>query len=796
MQTLLRDNWKFIKEDVKEAYSGTYDDSQWRTGRVPHDYAIEGPFRPDNDRQVREVVADGIMKPIVHVGRTGGLPIADPAWYRRRFYISGNTRHAFLEFDGVMSNSTVYVNGVKCGGRIYGYSSFSVDISSAVRRGEENVVAVSLRPEPSSSRWYTGAGIYRNVRLEEKQEIYFPYCPIFVRTEIKHGCAYIDADIKVKNSSLPYEIHIGLYDMEGREVASEIKKSKNPDMYAVFQLKEFHRWHIRRGYLYRLKAAVYSEGILQDTCETTFGIRSITFDSNQGFVLNGERVKLQGVCMHHDLGALGAAFHRAAAERQLKKLMDIGINAYRCAHNPPDPQILDLCDQYGILVMDEAFDEWTISKVKNGYSKYFNECALADLSDMIHRDRNHPSVIMWSVGNEILEQREENGWKIARYLHQICKREDPTRPTTAGLSMTLDAFRTGLADEVDLAGINYKPHLYAQLHRDYPNAVLYGSENGSTVSSRGFFRQPAKIEHPVAAKEDFRESSYDLASPNWAYPIEREFLAQDQYEYVFGQFVWTGFDYLGEPTPYRNNWPARSSYFGIFDLSGMEKSRAYLFMSKWTDRAFIHLMPHWNWEAGQLIDVHAYTSFDEAELFLNGKSLGVRRKDPKDEIRSHRLIWEKVPYEPGELKAVASGVPDAVDIVKTAREPSAIELIPERLQMRGDGEDLVYVRCRIVDAAGTLCPLAETSLRFAVDGAGVYLAADNGNPASDRTFSEPYCTSFSGQCMVIIQSKPDSAGAARLTVTAEGLGTGTAVIDVMPQKAESTGKEPKRKEME
>lgn len=770
-------DWKFIKDNVDGAFEENFDDSNWRTIRIPHDYAVEGPFNPENDKQVQEVIADGILKPIVHVGRTGALPIADCAWYRRKFTVKKDTKRAFLEFDGVMSNSTIYVNGKKCGGRVYGYSSFSVDITNCMKVGQENTLAVFVDPKPSSSRWYTGAGIYRDVRLVEKQDVYLPYCPVFVRSTVKKGSAYIDIDVDVCNYDNRYELEYIIYDEDGNIVSSEKKLYSTDKAYNIFKLDDFKYWNVYNAYLYNLKVILSIDGVIYDEYNTEFGIRTIEFDSNKGFLLNGKVTKINGVCMHHDLGALGGAFNRVAAERQIKKLIDIGVNGYRCAHNPPDPQVLELCDRYGLLVMDEAFDEWTIAKVKNGYSNHFEKCAEEDLTDMIRRDRNHPSIIMWSIGNEILEQQEEDGWKVTRYLHNICKKVDSTRPTTAGLSMTLDAFKNGLAEEVDLAGINYKPHLYETLHKEYPNVVLFGSETGSTVSSRGFFRQPAVVEHPVEAKEDFKESSYELASPNWAYPIERELIAQEKYDYVFGHFVWTGFDYLGEPTPYRNNWPARSSYFGIYDLAGMKKDRAYLFMSCWTDKKFIHLLPHWNWNEGQLIDVHAYSNYDKAELFLNGKSLGIQSKNPDDEIGSHRIIWKGVPFESGELKVVAVENPEVTDVVRTAGKPYRVEIKPEKYEIMCDGDDLVYVECTIVDENGTTCPNAELKLNFDVQGAGEYLASDNGNQASSRTFSEKYCETFSGKCMVIIRSIKGQCGEIHLNVTSDELGEQSVILE-------------------
>ncbi len=775
--------WKFIREDVKNAHLENFDDSHWREVRVPHDYAIEGPFHPDHGKQITEVIADGILKPRVHVDRTGALPITEKAWYRKKFFVQPNTKKVFLEFDGVMSNSKVYVNGHKYDGRVYGYSSFSVDVSDSVKRGQENTLAVSVSPEDTSSRWYTGAGIYREVRLIEKADHYFPYCPLRVTTEIKNNKAFIDVEANLVNPTQNVEIEFVIMDREGKIVGSSRKHCYINSVYEVFKLNSYRYWGIWNSYLYTITARILIDNKEVDSYQTRFGIRTIEFDSNKGFMINGTVTKIKGVCMHHDLGALGAAFNKSAAERQIEKLIQLGVNGYRCAHNPPAPEVLDLCDEYGLVVMDEAYDEWQIKKVKNGYGKHFDKWAKKDLTDMIRRDRNHPSVIMWSIGNEILEQREEDGYKIARYLHRICKQEDPTRPTTAGLSMTEDAFRTGVAFEVDLAGVNYKPHLYEQLHMKYPNVILYGSETGSTVSSRGYCDQTASIEHPIKPKSNLKESSFDLGSPNWAYPYEREFLAQDQYPFVFGEFVWTGFDYIGEPTPYRNHFPARSSYFGIYDSAGMEKDRVYSFKSKWTDEKFIHLMPHWNWEDGDIVDVHAYSSCDKVELFLNDKSLGIAKKDSKDETKSHRFIWSAIPYEKGVLRAVSVDNPSITATMQTAREPYTVLVEPEKVVISADGDALCYIRCTIVDKEGTVCPCSDIQLNFSVTGPIEYIAADSGYQADERTFGEPYCKTLSGKCMVIIRSIKDKPGTGILTVTSE-LGTQTAEIDTVAGKVQ------------
>ncbi len=769
MITVLKYDWKFIKAENINASAKEFDDKSWRTVRVPHDYAVEGPFCEENDRQVTEIVADGITEPMVLTGRTGGLPIGEKAWYRRKFEVSRTAKNIFLEFDGVMSNAEVYVNGEFCGSRHYGYSSFSVDITKFIKRGKNNVLAVSVNPENSSSRWYPGAGIYREVRLVEKDVMYFNYCPAYVRAQVKNGCAFVDVDLSVCNGEQDYDIVYEITNEAGEVVTTDTVNYATGSAYNVFKLKEFTCWDVLKPYLYNLSVSIKKKNKIYDTYNVNFGIRTIEYSADKGLFINGNYVKLNGVCMHHDLGPLGAAFNKAAARRQIEKLIGIGVNAYRTSHNPPAPEVLDLCDEYGLLVMDEAFDTWKIQKVNNGYGKYFDTDSELDVVSMIKRDRNHPCIIIWSIGNEILEQSDKDGWKVARYLHNICKKEDPTRPTTAGYDQTISAFKNGLADEVDIAGINYKPHLYESLHKDYPHIPLYGSETSSCVSSRGEFYLPAEIEIPAPVRKSLQVASYDLSAPPWAYYPEREFFAQDKCDYVLGEFVWTGFDYLGEPTPYRDSWPSRSSYFGIFDLVGIEKSRAYSYMCKWTDKKVLYLFPHWNWNDGDLIDVHAYSSYHEVELFLNGKSLGVSTLDPSDEIRKYRHVWQIIPFEAGELKAVSVSYPKITCTVNTAGAPYSVLVEPERTEITADGDDVVFVRCTIVDEKGNLCPTANVKLDFEVSGAGEYLASDAGNAASTRVFSETYCDTFNGMCMAVIRSIKDTTGEITLKVSAENM---------------------------
>ncbi|MFI3212485.1 MAG: glycoside hydrolase family 2 TIM barrel-domain containing protein [Eubacteriales bacterium] len=777
MKNLIYD-WKFMKGEVNDAEKVSFDDSNWRTVRVPHDYAIEGPFSLENDKQIQEVIADGIEEPIVHTGRTGGLPICDHAWYRKTFYVESIAKKVFLEFDGVMSHSNIYVNGIHCGGRIYGYSSFCIDISEACVRGEDNLLAVSVQPEHTASRWYSGAGIYRNVRLVEKGNSYFPYQPAYIISKEEQDGVTISCELDVVCEEKNSCIELTIFDQEGVGVVSEKVEINQKKVNHKFFLETYNRWNVLDSYLYKMEAKLLVNNKEVDCNEIKFGIRTLQFDANKGLFVNGIYTKLKGVCLHHDAGALGAAVNKSVICRQLKKLMSIGVNAVRCTHNPPAVELLDLCDEFGLVVIDEAYDEWQIKKVENGYGKYFDTCGEEDLVSMIRRDRNHPCIIMWSIGNEILEQDRKDGWKIARKLHEICHREDDTRPTTAGFSMTVQAFENGLCDEVDIVGVNYKPHLYETFHQKYPNAILYGSETASTISSRGEYYLPVVTTNNPVIRDNYQVSSYDLESPPWAYYAEKEFKVQDEFDYLLGEFVWTGFDYLGEPTPYREEWPSRSSYFGIFDLAGMEKDRSYSYKSRWTDEKVLHIFPHWNWQEGDIVEVHAYSSFDEVELFLNGKSLGISKKNLNDELLRHRHIWKDIAYVPGEIKAVAVADQTIVDVRKTAGEARKIVVEPERKMLCADGEDVVYIACSIVDEDGNLCPNDTSKMEFEVVGAGEYLAADSGDATDIRTFSEPFCHVFHGKCMVIVRSIYGRTGDLELHVKVEGMDEVVAYIKV------------------
>ncbi|MFI3207438.1 MAG: glycoside hydrolase family 2 TIM barrel-domain containing protein, partial [Clostridia bacterium] len=739
-----------------------FDDSNWENVRVPHDYAVNGGFSQENDKQIISVFQDDIHKAITHIGRTGGLPIDEEGWYRKNFSVSENAKKIFLEFDGVMSKSTIYINGKICHKQIYGYTSFSVDITDFCEKGE-NLLAVNLKPSGTSSRWYSGAGIYREVRIVEKNESFFPYNAGFIIPEIKGNVAYVECNLDVINFSENCYINYKITDKFGKIVAQNTNNSNSPQL---FKLNGFAKWNVLDSYLYTLEAKLCKDDKVLDTYKTKFGFRSLKFDAQKGFFINDKSVKLNGVCLHHDLGALGAAFNKSAAQRQIEKLIDIGVNSIRTSHNPPDPQFLDLCDEYGILVIDEAFDEWKSLKVTNGYGHYFEECAKADLTAMIRRDRNHPCVIMWSIGNEVFEETMRNGWAYSKYLSDICKQEDRTRAVTAGVPRPWEAFKNGFCDFLDVVGINYRPQMYEKLHNEYPNVPLYASETCSCVSSRGEYYLSHNLENIFIPRDNLQINSNDLESCTNGYYPEREFFFQDKHDFICGEYVWTGFDYIGEPSPYREEWPSRSSYFGIFDLCGLAKDRAYSYKTKWTDKEVMHLFPHWNWNEGDVIDMHCYSNYDEVELFVNGKSVGISVKNKENDVLRHRHIWRDVKFVKGEVTAVSVRNPLVYHTIKTAGKANKIILKPEKKVIKADGEELVYVECIAVDKDENFVPKADFRLDFAVKGAE-YLASDAGDATSTRVFNEKFCNLYNGKCVVIIRSEKDKKGQIELLVKSE-----------------------------
>jgi len=772
------EGWRFLKADASGAEQADFDDAAWRALNLPHDWAIEGPF-------------DSKYNP-----ETGGLPIFGTAWYRKHFTIPTDGRGKFysIEIDGAMSNSTVWLNGHKLGGRPYGYSSFELELTPHLNFGGENVIAVRLAPEDESSRWYPGAGIYRNVWLVSTGPVHVAHWGTYITTpEVSNASATVAIRNEIRNQSAQaasVSVETAILDASNKQVSRQSADATIPaGQTSAVPLKltvaSPQRWDVSRPYLYQAVTTVRQGTEVLDRYVTPFGIRTIEFTREQGFLLNGRHLKIQGVCNHHDLGALGAAVSRRAIERQLEIMKSMGVNGIRTSHNPPAPELLEACDRMGLVVMDEAFDMWRIPKKRNGYSKYFADWAETDMRDMIRRDRNHPSIILWSIGNEIPEQNKANGWETAKMLSGIAHEEDSTRPTTSAMNEWEDAIKNHFADQVDVKGFNYQPMHYAKIQDEHLKWVIYGSETASCVSSRGVYHLPlASFEKDPS----LQVSSYDTVAPPWAMCPDVEFAAQERLPNVLGEFVWTGFDYLGEPTPYgsRKEWPSRSSYFGIVDLAGFPKDRYYLYKSEWTSDPLVHVLPHWNWPGreGQMIPVMAYTNAEEVELFLNGKSLG-RKKRGTDTVvipvgqnvtparkftSKFRLEWE-VPYQPGTLRAVAytGGAEVASDEVHTAGRPASIRLTPDRAQIRADGEDLSFITVRIEDKDGNLCPLADDLVHFRLEGPGTIAAVDNGNAASVESFQADHRKAFSGMALLIVRSQARQAGPIQVRATSDGL---------------------------
>jgi beta-galactosidase len=779
------EGWKFFRGDAPQAERPELDDSQWASLRLPHDWAIEGPF----DRNINP--------------HTGALPISGTGWYRKTFTLPAEHRGRYvsIEFDGAMANARVWFNGVELGSRPYGYIGFSFDLAPHARfGGEPNTLAVRLSPEPSSSRWYPGAGIYRNVWLETSGAVHVDRWGTFVKTpEISTGKASVVVETVVRNRrdvAARVRVRSSIRDHTGAEVSrqdvpADVPAAGTRPTTTRLTLRKPRLWDIDQPYLYSLVTEISDGKVVTDRYVTPFGVRSIAFDPDKGFMLNGRRVRLQGVCLHHDLGALGAAVNRRATERQLEIMKAAGVNAIRTSHNPPSPEQLEYADRLGLLVIDEMFDVWKTPKVPNGYNKHFEEWSERDTRDMVRRDRNHPSIIMWSIGNEVPEQNQPNGAAEAARLSSLIRAEDPTRPTTAAFDKWREAIRNELTEQVDIVGFNYKPMHYREILQAHPKWMIYASESASCVSSRGVYHLPIEKydKHP-----SLQLSSYDIISPWWANCPDVEFAAQDALPAVLGEFVWTGFDYLGEPSPYFNgkpeetaaDWPSRSSYFGMVDLAGFPKDRYYLYQSRWSSKPMVHVLPHWNWEgrAGESIPVMAYSNAQEVELQLNGRSLGRKRrgaetfrmpvaKNVSETLTfesPYRLVWQ-VPYAPGTLTAIArNGDQEVARMdVRTAAAPARIRLSADRAVITADGDDLSFVTVRIEDGAGNLAPLADNLIRFKVGGAGVIAAVDNGNPATTASFRGDQRQAFNGLALLIVRSRPGESGKIEVEASSEGL---------------------------
>ncbi|MBT3209037.1 MAG: glycoside hydrolase family 2 protein [Bacteroidetes bacterium] len=753
------DLWKFYKGDNVYASQTDFDDTEWESVTIPHDWAIYGPFDKEIDKQIVEIEQNGEKVSLEKTGRTGALPFVGVGWYRTNLSLPdfNNAKQALLTFDGAMSNAEVFVNGKKVGNRPYGYSYFYFNISDYIHEGMQNVIAVRLENQAFSSRWYPGAGLYRKVRVIVKNKVCFKHWGHFITTPfISEDLAKINICTQLQGENV--SITTFIRDEDGNIVAENIADQRFADeIEQNIAVKNPKLWSLESPYLYTAEIKLYQGDVLKDTELVRFGIREIKYTATNGFELNGQKTKFKGVCLHHDLGPIGTAVNRAALKRQLTILKDLGCNAIRSSHNMPSIEQLELCDEMGFLFLAESFDEWKIPKVKNGYSLYFDDWAEKDLVNLVRTTRNHPCIVMWSAGNEVPDQWGNEGVKRLKWLQDVFHREDPTRPVTVGMDQVKAVLENGFGAILDVPGLNYRSHLYEEAYEKFPQGILLGSETASTVSSRGVYKFPV-VNESGKTYPDLQCSSYDLEYCNWSNIPEDDFILQDDKPWVIGEFVWTGFDYLGEPTPYIIYWPTRSSYFGICDLAGLPKDRYYLYRSRWnTTDETLHILPHWNWEGrdGDTIPVFVYTNYNSAELFINGKSWGIQKKSDKSKLNRYRLMWMDVNYEPGTLKVVAhndQGEVVAEKTVVTAGKPHHIKLEADRLSIKANGKDLSYVTATIVDKNGNPCPKASNRLYFEVKGNGKFRASCNGDATSLEIFHKPTMKAFNGKLVVLIQS--------------------------------------------
>lgn len=790
------ENIAYVKSD--------FDDSEWRHLNLPHDWAIEGPFNIDYN------------------GSTGKLPYWGIRWYRKTLELSQNDagKQIYLDIDGAMSYASVWCNGQYVGGWPYGYASFRLDLTPYIKAGQKNVLAIRLDNPDDTSRWYPGSGIYRNVWLVKTSPVHVEQWGTFVRNQ------QVDSEIAVMEMGVNIENHAGkdvqvklqtsvyLQGKDGRPVGEEVTQSMTKDIAikkdswssARFQFKvdKPKLWDIDTPNCYVAVSRVFMDGKEMDSYETPFGIRTIEFTHDQGFMLNGQKVAIKGVCMHHDLGALGAAFNEVAAERQLRIMKEMGANAIRTSHNPPAPELVALCDRMGLMMQLELADTWQKGKRKNDYSLLFDDWSEADMRSLVRHYRNHPSVIMWSIGNEMPDQTTDQGVIIARNLTAYCHDEDPTRPTSLGCNKRDAVFRD-IVNQVDIFGLNYFHKTYPVFKEQNPTRRYHASETSSATSSRGEYFFPVTTD-VNDSRSGFQLSSYDMTTIGWGCAPEVQFKMNEEYSFMSGEFVWTGFDYLGEPTPYNKDLtnllnfsdpnelekarkeleelgkiktPSRSSYFGIVDLCGFPKDRYYNYKSYWRpDVPTVHILPHWNWQEriGEITPVHIYTSGDAVELFLNGKSLGRREKAHSYD----RLTWDDVRYEPGSLKAIAykNGQKWAEELVETTGKPAALQVTAEKTELKNDGTDLSFIRVAVVDSQGRVVPRSKNHLKFSVTGPAEIIATDNGDATSLLPFQLSERDAYNGLALVILRSQYMKQGKVVLTVESKGLPKQKVVLKV------------------
>lgn len=776
----------------------SHDSIHWQSVTVPHDWAIKGPFDKKWDLQMVAIEQNGESEKTEKSGRSGALPWIGKGYYTTNIHLDSIAgQYVELYFDGAMAEPVVYVNGKRAGSWAYGYAPFKVDITQYIKKGD-NRVDVSLNNVEESSRWYPGAGLYRPVTLIATNKTHLDPWKTFVKTQriTKVGTtkAVMSFDVALAGASKDFKgsLELSLIDnTTGEKKDMHDLRIDGKSFKGGFRVDNPKLWSPETPNLYTLKIAlVDNDGKDLDNLSMRFGIRTVKVNSIHGFRLNGESRKIKGVCLHHDLGPLGAAVNKAAIIRQIKQLKAMGCDAIRTSHNHPSQIQMDVCDSLGMMVMAESFDMWIYPKCKNGYARFFKDWSDKDITALVESNRNHPSVIMWSIGNEIPEQGSYEGRLIAEHLQNLCHKLDPTRPVTQGMDKAEDALKSGFAQVMDVPGFNYRVYKYDRNIKGLPCGFLLGSETASTVSSRGVYKFPVEWGQAKEDK-DGQCSSYDVEWCLWSNLPEQDFMAMDDKPYTIGQFVWTGYDYLGEPTPYDAYWPSRSSYFGIMDLAGLPKDRYYLYRSVWNKQSHtLHVLPHWTWPGreGKVTPVFVYTDSPEAELFVNGKSQGRVRKDKAVRLEPHpaqeswidptepdearryatryRLMWPNVKYEPGELTVVAydeSGNRVGEETVRTALEAKALKLDMDRAELRKGVDDLAYVTVSLVDKNGTELPQADDRIDVEVSGAGSFKAICNGDATSLESFVEPTMKLFNGKLVVTVKAG-DRKGTIRVVV--------------------------------
>lgn len=848
-EELLLSGWRFQRGEVPDAQTAEFDDSRWEKISIPHDWAIAGPFDKEVDKQVTIIEQDGEKIPTEHTGRTGSLPWIGEGWYRRTIFIPEGYSSGELILDGAMAEPHVWVNGHDVGFWAYGYTTFSLDFSKAIPtengllKAGEYQVAIHLQTRPGSSRWYPGAGIYRPVRLILHKEHYLCSFETFARTTRLEGISpdatsASRASLTVSNtigsvSNGQLKFRLTLQDSEGSEVCSMERSLRKgfAESTMVLEASNVQLWSTEHPVLYTLTTQLLEGDRLWDSRTTKVGFRMAEYNT-KGFFLNGQPEKFRGVCMHHDLGSLGIAFYKDAFRRQVRLLKDMGCNAIRTSHNIPCPWQLDICDEMGMMVMAESFDTWKAGKCENDYQIFFDEVDSKsvnadgrkwyqrDITNLVKVNRNHPSVVMWSIGNEVPDQGSPFGLFVTKDMQHLVHNLDGTRPCTMGANNSGACIEVGMWQEFDIPGMNYNLRGYEWGEKNSASGIVLGTETSSTISSRGVYRFPVKEEVHVVYP-DRQETGYDLVPCAWGELPDDDWMLQDKDPRVIGEFVWSGFDYLGEPTPYYEKWPSRSSYFGIYDLAGLPKDRVWLYRTHWApEKETLHLLPHWTWpkRQGELTPVFCYTNYPEAELFVNGKSQGRRKhidmsieewqKNPvsvdmpwggqapfpnpdaePNRLDRYRMRWMDVVYEPGELKVVAydaKGNKAAEKILRTAGKPHHLELISDRKSMPAtpldeagnslDTPSLTYFTVRVVDKDGNLCPDAETQVSFKVSGTGArFNSCCNGDATSLEVFTNSTMKAFHGLLVATIESTSEK-GTVLFTASAKGLKSASETI--------------------